>query len=248
MKPIFYASQIPVYLGYNPYQNISNAIGKLRYVHLKRHSIIVHNPLAREDRISYLYQGKINVKTKEELNQTLREWKEKILEIEGEEEQELHWKVVEMMAKTSYGSNCEKKILDLYDIRDNNNETFRFEDDDIIITGKCDGFIYQDNEKILVEIKSRISHLFQEILPYENIQIQVLLLLTKSAKCLLIESYKDKIKEYWITPNQRVQREIINYLKIVGSLVGIGNEKNYKKCLSLYLKSLPDNDRNSSPR
>lgn len=247
MKPVFYASQIPIYLGYNPYQNIRNAIGKLRFLHLKKHSIIVHNPLAREDRIMYLYQGKINVTTQEELTQTLKEWKEKIQEIEEEEEQRLHWKVVEMLIKTSYGSNCEKEILEIYDIRDNNNETFRYEDEDIVITGKCDGFIYQEDDKILVEIKNRVSRLSREILPYENIQIQVLLLLTKCSKCFLIESYKNKYKEYWIQSDKRIQKEIINYLKIIGNIINIGNEKKYQKCLSLYLKALPENDRNSSP-
>lgn len=75
----------------------------------------------------------------------------------------------------------------------------------IRLIGYIDGRV---EDGVIVEIKNRQKRLFGKVPEYERIQVQVYLKLTGARECKFIEQYKESTKEYTITFDEDVWKNI----------------------------------------
>lgn len=223
MKPIFYASKIASYIGENPYESIDTCLDKLRYTYLRKLGYPVVSPTPKEDYLEKYYSYQLNNVPKENIPLKIKEISDLIqTSTLDRDEQQFHIKIVNSCGNRIIGQRSEMDIIHLIEdkfnitITENNMKLYCKPFENFTISGKCDGFIYQDNNiRILVEIKNRINKLSGRVPPYEYVQLQMLMLLTDTTQAILYEYYDHNILSYTININQDFINKVIQYLNII---------------------------------
>jgi len=249
MVPLFKASLISGLIGRNKYINVEKEINKLRYKYLLKFGIIKEDPDPIYDKIYNLYKKQINIKNLEDINICIKNHYENIDNMKIEDNiKNIHKDVVRNLANMTYGINNEKEKLLMINkklninIIENNIKTYTYNGDNFIIIGKCDGFIVNDdNNRILIEIKNRVNKLYNYILPYEFIQVQILMYISNVKKCILIEVYNNDIHHYDIDIDYNIIQNIFKYLSIVSSLMCIKDDTLYNESLLKYNNMITEN-------
>lgn len=129
-----------------------------------------------------------------------------------------------------YGSSNEINVIDLikekygYDVVENNNKCYSMfleGDSGTKICGRIDGFIYINDEKYLVEIKSRKNRIFNMMPIYEKVQILLYTKLCDCNKVIYVQNYGTQLslEIYNNFNDDKLYNEVMKRLKIVDKCV-----------------------------
>jgi hypothetical protein len=98
-------------------------------------------------------------------------------------------------------------------VRDNafyNYEICEKEDARFVITGKIDRIEeHEDGSRTLVEIKNRTNRLFNTVVDYEMVQVQVYLQMLGLVQARLVEQYNTQVKSHDLTRDDDMWHDVI---------------------------------------
>lgn len=227
----FYASYIPSLVGANQYKNPEIDISIERYKYFKKNGIIIDDEIDNMMKIENEYREKFKNKL------TKREISMLIVNSSKLDNAEYRKEIIEKLSKTTYGNANESKVIKKLfkdyniEVTENNSEVFSIELENFFIKGKIDGFTYVNGEKVLVEIKSRVNSIKNDIPFYEVIQVIILMKLTNTKSCILVQNKNKEINIRTIMFDEELYNNIISILENVAILIKeIDNEK-FKKGL-----------------
>tara|TARA_R110002072_G_scaffold84065_1_gene190556 strand:- start:782 stop:2089 length:1308 start_codon:yes stop_codon:yes gene_type:complete len=156
---------------------------------------IVQTPSSSDDAADIFEKSKIAINKSDQLTPN---------------QKELVVNLLRMLVYTNYGTNHEDKTADKFENLQKD-ETFykipiiTIADTTYIVCGRIDRIETTPNgQKILVEIKNRVSKLFGEVRAYEMIQVQTYMKMTDLEAGKLIEQYNDEVKTYQITKSDKL--------------------------------------------
>lgn len=214
MKIILFVTDLAVILGYNKYQHISDVFLKLyqksyptKYKSLidtmekqgyklepviTNEETIKNNGLDISKCLNSANQTELNKEKKALLNAA----KEKEI---SEKDKEALKEAINRVSNTNFGINNETPIIEIY-CKDYNKKLIepkgfvkkKIETNGKIewhIGGKVDGIT---EDKILVEVKNRVSKLFKELRSYERVQIQAYMYIFDLSIANLVEGIRQK--------------------------------------------------------
>lgn len=224
----YYASYIPSIVGANQYKDQHLEIIEQRFKYFKKKGIIVDKELERLSVLEKEYKKKFS--------DGVSKSKVAILTAQAEREENASERkeIIKKLSRTVYGNFNEKVILEKLleeqniTVTDNNKENFSLEYDGFKVLGRIDGFTVLNDEKYLVEIKSRVGAFKEKIPFYELVQITVLMKLTNTEKCLFVQSSRNFIRTGIIKFDKELYEKIISILSQVTPLIKEQDEEKFK--------------------
>lgn len=121
---------------------------------------------------------------------------------------------------TTHGTRSEDQTADKVQadenvrlVRDNsfyNYDVCEMEDARFVITGKIDRIEeHEDGTRTLVEIKNRTNRLFNKVVEYEMVQVQVYLQMLGLVRARLVEQYNTQVKSHDVTRDDEMWDDVI---------------------------------------
>lgn len=89
-----------------------------------------------------------------------------------------------------------------------------FDNKQFFIGGKIDGMII-NNKRILIEVKNRQNHFFNEIPEYERIQIECYMRMINADHCVFIQRFNDQNQVEIYYPNDDIWNDIVQQCSII---------------------------------
>ena len=147
------------------------------------------------------------------------------------------------------GNKYENKGINQYErkakrvITDRNSEMFekiikRTPEYTIVLRAKIDGIDRENN--CLIEHKNRVNELFEEIPPYEKVQLQIYMHITKLKSCKLIQThFKETSELEFVSTVKRWKKIKFALIKCIGDIHTLmQNPEKMKRFISKYRRYL----------
>ncbi len=227
---LIYASELAACIGKNPYKNKLEAI-KVTYCRNNDKPIDDEvAPILKKIDEKILCKSEIDDDT-DKIIDNINNNKNIIDKLDlSQDEKDILFDHVKNVNRREHGVHQEAKINADYSKKNNvvikKDNVFRkkllYEDDEhqVFIGGKCDGIM---RDSCLVEIKTRMYKLFEQVREYEKIQMFAYCYIYNISKVQLIEQYKDESMTHEIIFDEdyfdsEIKQAIIDFLQIYREL------------------------------
>lgn len=201
-------SSVPKIIGYNNYVDTSEEIFNLYDTSISKPKIEIDLPINNANELSQITSNILDKMDKIDDN--------------IDEINKMRTYIIQSL-NCKYGNDNEKNVINMikekygYEVHDNNKKCYSKIINNIKICGRVDGFIYIDDVKYILEIKSRKNRIFKNMPIYEKVQI---ILYTKLCECnnvIYCQNYNNELT-FEIMPNfedNNLYENIISRLKNV---------------------------------